>query len=448
MLTPCLRLADHLPGLGDIVAAMAVRTKPTVTDRMRDARDQGRLLFQPRAGVGGFDPMVALLSGLQDGGRADILPITVDSHTRLEKFDIAAKCLEISPKRLNGFPVVAHGYRKLRALDDAMQAPLQIRHGSPDGRRLMAECIAGGVTSFEGGPIGYNLPYCADVPLEQSFAAWAEIDELAGLVTAQGFPVEREFFGSLTAVAVPPSIALACTLIEALCAAQKGVTALSIALPQGGNMIQDIAALRAVVPLARDILPVGCDVFTVLHQFMGVFPADRASADALIATGALTAALGGAQKVICKTYQEAHGVPDLDANVAGLLLSRAAADGKFASLPLDDAAISAEQAMIEREVRELLDPILSRSNPAQAAIDAFRKGWLDIPFPANEAAHGEVFPLRDPSGALRYGSTGRLPFSDATARHNAERLQSTPRTEHAALVRDAILYFANTGQSE
>lgn len=447
MHSPCLRLADHLPSIGDIVAVLSARTKPDVTGLMRQARDQGTLLFQPRAGVGGYDPMLDLLTGLQNQGRADILPVTVDSHTRLEKFDIAAKCLEISPKRLNGFPVVAHGYRRLRALDAATTAPLQIRHGSPDGRRLMAECIAGGITSFEGGPIGYNLPYCADVPLRTSFDAWAEIDELAGLMGSHGFPIEREFFGSLTAVAVPPSIALACTLIEAICAAEKGVTSLSIALPQGGNMVQDIAALRAVPVLARQVLPAECEVFTVLHQFMGVFPSDRASADALIASGAMTAALGGAQKVICKTYQEAHGVPDIGANTDGLLLSRAAASAKFSALPLDEGAIAAELEAIVRETHELLDPILSGADTAQRTIDAFAKGWLDIPFPANEAAHGEVFPLRDASGALRYGSTGQLPFSDATTRRNTAHLQSAPRLDQAALVRDAILYFANTGQT-
>lgn len=447
MLAPCLRRVDHLPGLGDILALLSARTKPSVAELMRQARDRGQLLFQPRAGVGRFDAMQTLLLGLQDKGRADILPITVDSHTRLERFDIAAKCLEISPGRLNGFPVVAHGYRRLRALDAATRAPLQIRHGSPDGRRLMAEIIAGGLTSFEGGPIGYNLPYCANVPLASSFDAWAEIDELAGLMASHGHPVEREFFGSLTAVAVPPSIALACTLIEALCAAQKGVTALSIALPQGGNMIQDIAALRAVVPLARQILPAGCEVFTVLHQFMGVFPSDRASADALIVSGAMTAALGGAQKVICKTWQEALGVPDLGANTDGLLLSRAAASARHCALPLDEAAIAAEQETIEQETRELLDPVLSRDDTVRATLDAFAEGRLDIPFPANPDAHGEVFPLRDASGALRFGSTGRLPFSDATTRRNAARLSALRRSDHATLVRDAILYFANTGQN-
>lgn len=443
---PCLRLADTLPPIGALIANLAATTKPTVAQLMARARAEGRVLLQPRAGVGAYDAMLALLAEIESVGGADILPVTVDSHTRLGRFDVAAKCLAQMPGRLNGFPVVAHGYQTLRRLDAACRAPLQIRHGSPDGRRLMAESVAGGITSFEGGPIGYNLPYCADVPLEDSFATWAEVDELAGLLTAQGHVIEREFFGSLTAVAVPPSVALACTFIEALCAAGQGVRAMSIAIPQGGNFVQDIAALEAIPLLAAEVLPQDCATYAVLHQFMGVFPSDRAAADALIFSGALTAKLGGAQKVVCKTYREAHGIPDAAANVASLRLSRAGVGGKF-DLPLDRAAIDEERSAILRETRELLDPVLSGADTARAAIVAFHAGRLDIPFPANDAARGEIFPLRDRSGALRFGSTGRLPFSDASLRHNTEKLRDLPRQLQSTLVRDAIHYFSDQGTS-
>ena len=258
------------------------------------------MLLQPRGGVGTYEGMRGLLTDIEQGGCADIMPVTVDSHTRLGRFDVATKCLENFPNRLNGFPVVSHGYQVMRQLNDACRKPLQIRHGSPDGRRLMAEAVAGGITSFEGGPIGYNLPYCADVSLEDSFASWAEIDELAGILTEMGHTVEREFFGSLTAVAVPPSIALACTFIEAVCASKKGVRAMSIAIPQGGNMVQDIAALEAIPILAQRYLPADCAVYSVLHQFMGIFPEDRPRADALIFSGALAGYFGKAQKSCAK----------------------------------------------------------------------------------------------------------------------------------------------------
>lgn len=312
----------------------------------------------------------------------------------------------------------------------------------------MAESVAGGVTSFEGGPIGYNLPYCADVSLEESFATWAEVDELAGLLTSQGHVVEREFFGSLTAVAVPPSISLACTFIEAIVAAQKGVRAVSIALPQGGNMAQDIAALGTIETLAARYLPTDCAVYSVLHQFMGVFPEDRPRADALIFSGALAGYFGGAQKVVCKTYQEARGIPDTQAILDSLALSRAGVSGHYVDLPVDKSAIEEEREAILRETIELVDPVVQSAPVAEAAIAAFRTGRLDIPFPANEAARGDIFPLRDRTGALRFGSTGNLPFSKTTTDRNARALHAIPRESHSTLVREAILYFANKEPSD
>lgn len=440
---PCLRLADTLPSFGELIAFLTMATKPSVAQVMADAKRDGRVLLQPRGGVGSFDAMRGLLCDIENGGVADILPVTVDSHTRLGRFDVASKCLEHFPQRLNGFPAVSHGYQALRRLNDACKKPLQIRHGSPDGRRLMAEIVAGGITSFEGGPIGYNLPYCADVSLEDSFDSWAEIDELAGILTEQGQIVEREFFGSLTAVAIPPSIALSCTFIEAVCAAQKGVRAISIAIPQGGNMVQDIAALEAIPILAKRYLPADCAVFSVLHQFMGIFPDDRPRADALIFTGALAGYFGKAQKIVCKTHLEAKGIPDTAAILDSLVLSRAAVSGRHVALPLDRGPIEEERAAILRETQELLDPIVSAPNVARAAIKAFHCGEMDIPFPANEAAKGDIFPLRDPNGALRFGTTGKLPFSKATVDRNNALLKSVPRQSQSTLVCDAMHYFSS-----
>lgn len=38
--------------------------------------------------------------------------------------------------------------------------PVQVRHGTPDARLLTEIAYAGGFTSYEGGGISYNLPYC------------------------------------------------------------------------------------------------------------------------------------------------------------------------------------------------------------------------------------------------------------------------------------------------
>jgi methylaspartate mutase epsilon subunit len=437
---PCLRLAPHLPGINDILDHMREAALPTVAARMNEARHRGRAVVQPRCGVGSLEGMQALLSTLEAEAAPEVLTLTIDSHSRLERFARAAEVLRDDPARLNGFPLVAHGYQVVRALAAGVTAPLQVRHGSYDGRRLFAETLAAGLTSFEGGPIGYNLPYCRDIPLRQSMDAWAEIDEASAALSEAGFPVEREMFGSLTGVAVPPSIALATTFLEARLAADRGVKVISISLPQGGNMVQDIAALQCVARLAAEFLPADVTCHRVLHQFMGVFPADRPEADALIFSGGLTARYGQAEKVITKTYHEAHGVPSAEANVAGLRLTRAALTGRLCdlSLPGDDIAVEREQILAE--VRDIIGPLIVMPDLPAAIEAALADGRLDIPFPANPIARGLVFPVRDSSGALRYGRFGRLPFRDETLRNMRHIGPEATRLSDA--VRDAITYYA------
>ena len=49
-----------------------------------------------------------------------------------------------------------------------MNVPIQIRHGTPDARLLAEITFAGGFTSYEGGGVSYNLPYCKNVPMERT----------------------------------------------------------------------------------------------------------------------------------------------------------------------------------------------------------------------------------------------------------------------------------------
>src|SRR6218665_1784291 len=304
---PCLRLAPGLPDSADITARIRAQSKPTVAACMARADQAGQVLVQPRVGVGGQREMQALLRGIESRAAPDVLTLTIDSYTRLGYFERAREVLETDPTQLNGYPLVAHGWASGSRIDAMLAAPLQVRHGSPDGRRLFAETVAAGLTSFEGGPIGYNIPYCKFVPLEASLAAWREIDELAGILATDGIVVEREMFGSLSGVLVPPSVALSCVLVEALMACAAGCRSISLSVSQCGWIVQDVALLRAARQLCQRYLPAHVAAHVVLHQFMGIFPREREQAEAIIFVGGVAAALGGATKVITKTSTRKPG---------------------------------------------------------------------------------------------------------------------------------------------
>ncbi|MDU0293223.1 methylaspartate mutase [Saccharothrix longispora] len=442
-LTLAADVRRDLPPWNEVVGHIRASRKLRAVDLLAAAVRSGRPVMQPRCGVGGHREMLDLLRTLEAGAEPGMLSVTIDSHTRLKHFASARRALVESPDGLNGYPLVAHGWRRGRELDAAVTAPLEVRHGSPDGRELFAVALASGITSFEGGGIGYNLPYSRDVPLAESLAAWREVDAVCGALADDGVLVERELFGTLTGVLVPPSISLASTLVEALLAVEQGVRCVSVAYPQGGEVHQDVAALRAIGVLAERYLP-GVQVFPVLHTFMGVFPDDRSRADALILHGALTGRLGGAAKVITKTRAEAHGIPSAADNVDGILTSALACSPLIDFVRLDEERVAEELAWVVDEVVDLVEPLLDGGDLAARACAAFESGALDIPFSASVHARSAVVPMRDPSGAIRYRRTGALPFSTATlARHTAQLApRLTPRQTPVDELLADIYHFA------
>ncbi|MFB9985486.1 hypothetical protein ACFSQQ_39510 [Mesorhizobium kowhaii] len=408
-------------------------------------KGRGAVAVQPRSGVGGHDEMLTLLSRIEDEGNPDILTLTIDSYSRLGMFDHASRILRTNPEALNGYPLVAHGWRKGRALNERTKQPLDIRHGSPIADHLFETAIASGITSFEGGGLSYNLPYAKKVPLEDSIASWRRIDRTCGELAAHGIIVSREMFGTLTAVLIPPSTSLAISFLEAISAARDGVKCLLIAYPQGGNTLQDVAALRSIETLARRYLPPGQCVYPVLHQYMGPFPRDKAKASALILLGGLVAGLGGATKVVTKTYEEAVGIPTVEANVDGIRITRCALAKMFDFIKLDESSVTEEMHWIEREVIELVDPIVESIDVHKAVVESFKEGRLDVPFSPSVFTRGDVIPIRDPEGAIRYLSCGGLPFSDRSRRRNREKLGETapPPHEQFREIANNVHFFAD-----
>jgi methylaspartate mutase epsilon subunit len=439
------RSAPPLPSFAETIAYLKDRRKRSVHELLVEADARGRLLIQPRCGVGAQDKMAELLQVLEHEARPDVLSLTIDAYTRLCQFDRADEILRDNPHQLNGYPLVCHGYQRVRELDQLVEAPIEIRHGSPDARLLFETSIAGGITAFEGGAIGYNVPYSKNVPIRASLDYWRHVDRRCGELAEHGIIVDRELFGTLTAVLMPPSISLAATLLEALCAVREGVRCISIACCQGGAIAQDVAALRAIRTLAHRYLP-GVAVFPVLHQFMGAFPADRAAAEALILEGALAARKGRGIKVINKPFEEAFGVPTAQANALGIWTTRLANSRIADFVVLDQGEIDEETSWIVREVDEIVAPLVDRADLYAAIADAFEDGSLDVPFSASRYARGDVLPMRDRTGAIRYHHAGQLALSRDVLQRNADLLDhatSSPSFNMFDKLMKDIMHFAN-----
>ncbi len=396
--------------------------------------DADRVLVQPRGGVPLLEDQKALLRHLEDAGEADLLPTTIDSYTRDNAYEEAAEGLAASREgeedALNGFPAVNHGVEACRDLVTAVDTPVEVRHGTPDPRLLAAVTLAGGFQSFEGGPITYNLPYTSKYDLEQTIAYWQYVDRLCAAYTERGVPINREPFGPLTGTLVPPSIAIAVCILEGLLAATQGVRSVTLGYGQVGNLVQDVAALRAMRSLGEEYLPDSVTVTTVFHQWMGGFPRDEARAYGVISLGSTTAAVAEPDKVITKSPQEARGVPTPEANAAGLRATRQSIE-MLRDQDVELGGVERERDLIARSVRALLDHVeeVGDGDVARGTVRAFESGALDVPFPPSDAAAGDVLPARDDDGRVRLLKFGNLALPDDVQRTHRARLDERARTE-------------------
>ncbi len=384
------------------------------------AKRDNRTLIQPRAGVPVVEEHIKLMQYLEEHGEADLLPSTIDSYTRQNRYEEAengiSESLRLERAMLNGFPAVNHGVAKCRKVIESVNVPMQVRHGTPDARLLTEITYAGGFTSYEGGGISYNLPYCKNIPMERTIRDWQYVDRLTGLYEEMGVSINREPYGPLTGTLVPPCISHAAAIIEALLAAEQGVKNITVGYGQCGNLVQDIAAIRTLQELTDEYLQKygynDVEVTTVLHQWMGGFPADEAKAFGVISSGSLIAALSKATKVIVKTPHEAVGIPTMEANAQGLRCTKQVvnmlADQEFHSDNLEE-----EKEIIRLETRAIVDKCFELGNGdiAVGVCRGVEAGVLDVPFAPCRANAGKMLPCRDNNGAVRILETGNLPFS-------------------------------------
>lgn len=400
----------------------------------------GTTLVQPRAGVALAPELIELLKYLEEIGGADLLPTTIDSYTRLNRYKEAQAGIEESRtagrSMLNGFPAVNHGVAACRQVTEAVNLPVQVRHGTPDARLLAEITLAGGFTAFEGGGISYNIPYCKDISLARSIRDWQYVDRLVGYYQENGVTINREPFGPLTGTLVPPCISNAIGIIEALLAAEQGVKNISLGYGQCGNLVQDIAALTALKELADEYIVRfgyrGVSITTVFHQWMGGFPQEESKAYGVIAWGAVTAALAKATKVIVKTPHEALGIPTKEANAAGLQTTKQILNMLKDQSLLETAALREEIQMTKKETRTLIDKALELGDGdlAIGADRAFQAGALDVPFAPSRASLGKIMPARDNSGAVRLLDFGNLPLDAEVKNYHRTRLMERGHMEN------------------
>ena len=401
----------------------AVNATPSFGAVVARARAAGRLIVQPRIGMGDPEQMRAGLLAVKNATPAAVGTITLDSYTRIGDHESAARALR-SGAALNGYPLVAHSAATtrevLRGVTDS-RFPVQVRHGSAAPQEIFRALLAAGLDATEGGPVSYCLPYSRK-PLRESIQAWRQCCELLAAARELGREPHLETFGGcMLGQLCPPSLLVAISILEGLFFNRHGLRSVSLSYAQQTHSEQDAEAVTALGRLADEFL-LDVDWHIVIYAYMGLYPRTAPGATRLLKEAARLAVRTGAARLIVKTTAEAHRIPTVQENVTALKVAAAATEreqlaGRMASVR--DTGIHADARAIVTAVLGLHEDIGS------ALARAFERGYLDVPYCLHPDNAGRTRSFIDGDGWLRWSDLGRLPVSDRSEVVGRQRLSAS-----------------------
>ena len=414
----------------------------------RVLRMNGRYtLVQPRTGVAHTSDEITILKYLRKNG-LDMSSIQLDAASRKNLYAQAEEGVRKTEKGktsfLNGYPVPVHGVSGIKKIMNAIDTPFQIRAGSPDHRFVYELALAGGASSLEGGFLCYLYPYDKSTSPVNSLKFWKYVDKLADYYFRNyGITINREYFGPLTCCLIEPSIPICINIVQTLMSARAGVKSISVGMAEQGNRNQDIAALKTLKKLTRSYLQdfgfSNVHVSTVFHQYMAAFPSDVDKARQIIFSSSETAGLAGADRIMTKTPVESVHIPLKENNAEGLQLTRQGLK-KSSDIQVNREAVNNEQAVLERQVRAMMNYIIrsGQGSVARGALKAFQEGVLDIPFSPSKYNRGRLLTARDCNGAIRFVNLENLPFDEQTKDFHLEKVHRRMAAQRVSKVFEMI----------
>jgi methylaspartate mutase epsilon subunit len=413
---------------------------------LRRADAEGRCLTQPRGGFGTFELQKQLMEMLDREGMADIVPTTTDSYTRNEQFARAqegiAESERLGRSMLNGYPIVNYGVATTRKLIDAIQKPSIMLTGTSMPKLTGEIGFAAGYGGYLGSGIAYTVSYIKELSIEQGIRNYQYLDRLVAEYAARGIELHRRQPSFLTGTNIPPSIAIAVSVLDMLLALAQGVRNYGLELGQTLHLIQDAAAIAMCRELCQEYArKTGCDgaftPVTSLH-WMGAWPHDEAQAAALVTFGGTLAAMGGAVSVTTKSVHEAFGIPTPQANCEGLKMTRMAIYMARKIRLNGHPQYERECDLIRREVRAIVDRVLEmgEGDAAIGTVRALEAGVLDIPWSPNRFVRSRVMPARDADGCLRILDPGAMPFPKDVLAFHEEALRKRAERENVPFGRE------------
>lgn len=386
----------------------------------------GKPLIQPRGGRTTELRQKQLWDALCIAG-SDVLPLTIDSKTRLGQLEVASESYKNAKlsgaETLNGFPLLSIDLQSAQELLRSAIRPVSLRHGTPYAYELINRALDVGISEIEGGPLSYSLPYSRDSNLVKVIDSWTKAEIKC---SQSSKTIVRETFGILTACLVPPIVSIMVNVLEcAFIESFKSGTPMA-SFGATGSAYQDLAtidAFRVIYPWFRERIGLPQSEFLIaFHHWMGPFPKDRQLAEEIIVTGTLIAKLSGSNKVVTKTVDEALGIPTDESNAAGVTLTKRIleSDLNLSRNILENQGSSLETALLIKECQFQLEKLLSSTTRIEEMLLlSVESGLIDPPFAPHRACKRKLRTLRADDGTVRITSDSPGVFSQDFVSHEA-----------------------------
>lgn len=405
---------------------------------LQEAKARRGVLMHNLTGQATLASQREFLTGLQNQGGSGLLQCLYDSYTRTNRFahlEPVIRESEASGKNLlNGYPLVNYGVKGNRALLESLDRPLGALGPAVDSRLCSEIALAAGFTQLVDNTYIVFETYTKTASLEEIMRNFQYSLRLAAWYEDHGAPVAVTVAtgaaGDNSPGVAPPSLGTAGRVLGALAAATQGVKHLICVNWSHGNIAQDVASSFTTQKLAREYLDrFGFqDVALYMENgcLGGPYPYDFDQAFAEVMYAGVVSALTAAQMCQVKTFDESAGIPGLENQVRSLrgtgMMYRIlrTADVDFINSP----TVQQEMAMEEREARAIVEKVLEMGDGdlLVGAIRAYEAGVMDNPVANNPRVLCKVMGIKDANGAVRYKSTGNLPFDAETREFHRDRL--------------------------
>jgi len=289
------------------------------------------------------------------------------------------------------------------------------------------------------------VAHCKDIPLEEEIRINQYESRLAAIYTENGVPICTHNACNLTGYDSPGYRSFV-VVSQSLLGAEQGIKYQFLENGLNMNLIQDIAMVRVSKRLCQEYCRrFGYDdltFFTGGYPFLGAWPPRAQEAYAMIAWNAIIPILGDFTTVILKSEDEAFATPTKEGMAGSVRLARHLLKLMGSQKLPDSEELKLEEAMIELEVRTLMDKCLEAGDGDMAVgmCKGVEAGWVDTMLTPWKYNKGKVMVMRDAENAVRYFDPGDIPLPKEVLDYHRMKLAERERKEGRRLDFDMVVH--------